>query len=289
MFVGVKGTTQLYNLMDTITAMGMVTSCLGILRRVSADRGGRVVKTLGGEVLLIFAHAGGAAQAAVQMLDAVSRQCEHLPADAEGVRLSIGMHHGTVLLEDEDVFGDAVNVAARVMALAKPDQVLLTRPVLDLLPRDIGSQVRFYEETTLRGKPQPLQLYELLWQAEEATDVPPEGRRPPSECHSRLCLRYGGGAVTLGDDRPAVTLGRSEVNDLVIPSILASRRHARIEHRYGKFVVYDESTNGTFVVNSDGRVWHIRRGEHPLKGDGLIALGMPPDPRSDLVIHYACE
>ena len=77
----------------------------------------------------------------------------------------------------------------------------------------------------------------------------------------RLSLRYQGREVTVGEGRKSATLGRAEDNDVVVKGNLISRIHARIEINRNKFVLIDQSTNGTFVQAEGGE---------ELFGDGVV-------------------
>ena len=68
-----------------------------------------------------------------------------------------------------------------------------------------------------------------------------------------------------------------------------SRLHARIEVSRDKFVLIDQSTNGTFVQSSAGEESFVRRDSMQLRGEGMIGLGRVPEADSPLTIRYVCE
>ena len=72
-------------------------------------------------------------------------------------------------------------------------------------------------------------------------------------------------------------MGRAEENDIVVQGPLISRIHARIELARNKVLLFDQSTNGSFVVGNDGKELFIRRDSAPLEGQGMIGLGKLPD------------
>ena len=84
-------------------------------------------------------------------------------------------------------------------------------------------------------------------------------------------------------------LGRGKDCELVIKGDLISRYHSKIEHRRGKFVLTDQSTNGTFVRSTEGQDIFLRREEFTLLGSGYISLGKKVDLNDFNVIHYLCE
>jgi hypothetical protein len=105
----------------------------------------------------------------------------------------------------------------------------------------------------------------------------------------RLRLRYQGQEVLVEDGRASITMGRAEENDLVIKGNLISRLHARLEFNRNKFMLIDQSTNGTFVIGKDGEEAFVRRDSMQIRGEGLIGLGKAPDSNSSQVIRYTCE
>ena len=94
----------------------------------------------------------------------------------------------------------------------------------------------------------------------------------PSE--QQMHLKYRDKELSFKPESSVISLGRSAQCDLVIKSKRVSRLHAKIKFRRGKFVIIDQSTNGTFVKNSDGKEVYLRREELPLMGNGVISLGL---------------
>ena len=91
------------------------------------------------------------------------------------------------------------------------------------------------------------------------------------------------------EGRANITIGRAEENDLVVKGNLISRLHARVEFNRNKFMLIDQSTNGTFVLGKDGEEAFVRRDSMQIRGEGLIGLGKAPDSNSSQVIRYTCE
>jgi pSer/pThr/pTyr-binding forkhead associated (FHA) protein len=86
-----------------------------------------------------------------------------------------------------------------------------------------------------------------------------------------------------------VTLGRADDNDVTIKGNLISRVHARIELDKSRFMIIDQSTNGTFLQRGDGEEVYVRRDSAQLKGEGLIGLGRVAAKGTPLVVEYSCE
>ena len=105
----------------------------------------------------------------------------------------------------------------------------------------------------------------------------------------RLRLSAADQELLIDDSRQQITIGRADENDLVIRGNLISRIHARIEISRGKFLLIDQSTNGTFVQSVDGEESFVRRDSMQLKGEGMIGLGKAPEADSSQTIRYICE
>lgn len=102
--------------------------------------------------------------------------------------------------------------------------------------------------------------------------VKPVARLAPS-AETRLWLRHASQDVILGPDRPAATLGRDVNADIVIHDSRASRNHGRIEYRRDKYVLVDQSTNGTYVRFAGETEFVLKHEEAILRGRGHIRFG----------------
>jgi pSer/pThr/pTyr-binding forkhead associated (FHA) protein len=81
-------------------------------------------------------------------------------------------------------------------------------------------------------------------------------------------------------------MGRADDNDVVVKGNLISRVHAKIEMRRGKFMIIDQSTNGTFLQDTQGRDTFVRRDSAELRGEGTIGLGRTEQAGSSRAIYY---
>src|SRR4051812_15831756 len=111
LFADVSGSTKLYETQGDTIGHRTVRGCVEAMRRATEGEGGRVVKTIGDEVMAVFGKADAAARAAIAM----HRVVEQLP-EVAGTKLTlrIGFHGGPVLQKENDIFGDTVNLAARL-------------------------------------------------------------------------------------------------------------------------------------------------------------------------------
>ena len=142
----------------------------------------------------------------------------------------------------------------------------------------------------MRGRIDEVALYEVLWQPDEATSMLPTiDWDSKSKSATKLTLTFRDQVVVVDEKRKGVNLGRADGNDLVVKGNLISRIHARVEMRRGKFLLIDQSTNGTFLENAQGDETFIRRDSTELSGQGIIGLGRVAKPGTPLAVHFACE
>jgi len=111
LFADVSGSTRLYETLGDERALATVGQCLALVREACDGHSGRVIKTIGDEVMAVFALADQAAQAAAAMQARVSTEPF---AVGQRIAIRVGFHFGPALETDSDVFGDSVNVAARL-------------------------------------------------------------------------------------------------------------------------------------------------------------------------------
>ena len=121
---------------------------------------GRIVKTVGDGVLAEFASAVEAMRSAVELQRGMSERNADLPAERRQA-FRIGLHLGDVIVSDEDVFGDTVNVAARLQALAEPGSIVLSASVYEQVRDKLAFPFRFQGARALKNIDRPVPIYAL--------------------------------------------------------------------------------------------------------------------------------
>lgn len=273
MFADISGSTRLFETLGDETARIKVSECLDILTGVIKSHNGTVIKTIGDEVMCTFESAEDAALAAIEMNETLQEDVTEGLSDSVVLSIRVGMHFGPALMESGDVFGDAVNVAARMAAQAKGDQIITTQSTVDLLPPVLRAGTRFVDRAPIKGKSEEIDIYEIIWQQEDVTRMATGmlSEKPAPEVS--LVVSYNNKNVTLNRQKSGMVIGRSQGCDLPVNEKLASRQHVRIELRRDKFFLIDQSTNGTHVLIENSDEAFLRREEMPLSGKGQISLG----------------
>ena len=279
--------TLLYDRLGDTLAKQMVDMCIRLMGRIIESNAGSVVKTLGDEVMCRFNHPDCAADAAISIEEATATVPDLL---SNNIQLRIGFHHGAVIEADEDLYGDAVNLASRMVGQAKAGQIITTRQTLDLLSPKIGACARLVDQAQIKGKQEPIEIFEIAWgQPAEMTLMGTHTGQivtTPASKDSLMILDLENNHLSISHDHPMVTMGRDDSNRLVIDDPKVSRLHARIEIRKDKFILVDQSTNGTYVYPQDAEMILLRRDEIPLTGEGRISLGKEATPVSKMILRY---
>jgi class 3 adenylate cyclase len=268
LFADISGSTKLYELLGNADAQETIERCLSVVKRVCSDAGGRVVKTIGDEVLATFLTPDAAAQAAIEIQMRVSTQ---RTSRGTPIAMHIGIHAGPTIEDAGDVFGDAVNVAARMTSFATGGQIFTTAQTVAELSPVLRGRTRDHAAQTLKGKERDVALFEILWQdsEDELTSMSPRLALAPA----MVKLVHGLRKIELGEAHSVLTLGRDLQSDVVIADRKASRMHARIERRRDKFVFIDHSSNGSWITIEGEPEIMIRREELMLRGRGRVSFG----------------
>ncbi|MGH8369875.1 MAG: adenylate/guanylate cyclase domain-containing protein [Gammaproteobacteria bacterium] len=289
LFADVCGSTKLYETMGDTIARDTVGNCVTIMREETERQSGRVVKTIGDEAMSVFESPDAAADAASAMQERISNS---MVVEGRSIQIRTGFHFGPVIVEaDGDVYGDAVNTAARMAGQAKAGQILTTAGTVEHLSPAWQASMRQIDLATVKGKRDEIAMMELIWQREDvtrmATSWASSAAAPRKQ--ARMVLRYRDQETEVSESNPSVVMGRAEENDLVIKHTLISRMHAKVEYRKGNFVLVDQSINGTYVKTSSGEELFVRRDNYPIKGTGIIALGQRLPPESPDAVSFQSE
>jgi adenylate cyclase len=271
LFADVSGSTALYERHGSVEALRLVDLCLDCARRSIVACRGTVIKSIGDEVMAIFDSVDDAARAAADLQNGV----EQLPA-AHGTRLGVhvGFCFGPVIIHDGDVFGDVVNIAARITEIAKSRQILCDTETAKALVIDENKKLREYGNAFVKGSNQEIRMVEFMWQdGAVLTHAFANFSQNATLAEVWLRVRFGDKQVIFGPNRSTAMIGRDPAADLVIQDTRASRIHAWIELRGEAFILIDQSTNGTFVTFENEPEFVIWRKELRLRSRGYLAFG----------------
>jgi len=280
LFADICDSTRLYHELGDAVAHSLATQCLKLIAEATTRSGGTVVKTIGDGAMSTFPTADQAYRAAVKIQDALR---------GGQLKIKIGFHVGPVIVADNDVFGDTVNLAARMLARSGPGEILMTRACVDTLRPEHRAAVRLLDTTSVKGRPEPVEIYGVIGDLENVTITAVQLAALTGDMGTSVVLNYRGNEIRLEPTGAPALIGRDAGCRLVIRSECASRRHATIDVQRNRFVLTDHSTNGTFIVDQSGNRQFLRREAVHLAGKGVISVGIAPDRNADDLIYYRYE
>jgi len=283
LFADLRGSTALFESLGNAEATSVVTHCVAALAGPVADHGGKLVKTLGDGLMAVFEAPGPALGAALDMHEVlegiVARGSERgASAGLRALRLQVARARGELVEMAGDCYGDAVNVAARLLDHASDNETLVTAEVLRELPAATRARFRSLDRLTLRGRVEPVQVAVLGGRRGPADVAATQfsGIAVPDYEPDGLQLAWRQHARVVAAPQMPLVLGRSPQSAFCVDDARVSRSHARVDWHGGAFQLTDLSYNGTFVRFADGEIVSLRRGSCTLHGSGLIGLGRSP-------------
>lgn len=270
LFADVSGSTHLYEVLGDALAFSTINTCLGTLSELTVKHGGRVVKTIGDEIMAVFPDAVSAVNASSEMQVVINEQ-----PPIEGVHLAIriGFHFGPVLENDGDVFGATVNVASRMAEIANGQQIITSRATVEQLPAIMQKSTRSFNALSIRGTADDIEVLEVIWQECDDMTMMTINKSVTELAEPTLELRHQGMKYLINSKFPTLVIGRIKQADIVVDDKRASRIHAKIELRRDKFVFIDMSSNGSYINIKEETEIELRREEFVLRESGSISLG----------------
>jgi class 3 adenylate cyclase/DNA-binding CsgD family transcriptional regulator/pimeloyl-ACP methyl ester carboxylesterase len=159
LFTDVEGSTALTQRLGDARARDVLRTHEHIVREALRAHGGSEVKTMGDGFMASFPSATRALECAIAMQRAFA---EHNERAEERIRVRVGLNAGEPIAEEEDLYGTAVNLTARIAAKAGGGEILVANVVRELAA---GKGFLFSDQgdVVLRGFEDPVRLYEILW------------------------------------------------------------------------------------------------------------------------------
>ena len=272
LFADISESTALYDNLGDERALQLVLHCLTSMSERAVANGGILVKTIGDEIMCAFPTAEAALQAAKAMQGVIKK---NNAVSENPLHVRIGFHVGEVVCDEADMFGETVNVAARVTAITRADQIMTTRAVVDALPLQLRNELRQILRAEFRDKQGQLDIFQVACDDDEMqrTRVGLSAYSAIPERGAQLMLSYRGQSCLVNALVNKVFLGRGGDCKIVVINDFASRQHATVVFRSGNFIFQDNSINGTYIRFNDGQIVFIRNEEAILRNFGTISLG----------------
>lgn len=277
LFADICGSSPLYSESGNNEALQLIGARLDALAGIVAAHGGTVIRSKGDDVLCTFATANAALTAAREMVES---------SNQPRIQIRVGAHLGEAINARGDIFGDAVNLAARLLEIARPDEIIVSHTVAEDATGDAKSWLRFFSRQQLRGQPEPTELFSVqVPQTQETTAftvvVP---RQPRALANAVLRLEFQDQEWICAEGM-TLTIGRSERCDVIVADPHVSREHASVTMRDGKATLTDRSSYGTWVGAETGEIL-LRRESTILFGKGIVSLGEKIADAGNMIIAY---
>ncbi len=170
MFADISDSSQLYEALGDGAARHKIAGCLATLMAIIKRHNGRVIKTMGDEVMGVFSTVEEGVAAACEMHTSLER--ERLKQKGSHLSIHVGMHYGPVLLDGSDVFGDTVNMAKRLAEIARVGQIITTQSVVGKLSERLRASTRRLDCVPVKGKKDLIEIFEVIWQAQDRRSKP---------------------------------------------------------------------------------------------------------------------
>lgn len=286
MFVDISGSSWLYKELGDEAAARRVRRCLSQLARVVDENGGRTIKHIGDGLMCDFAFADQALQAAAAMhMAVVDEECGAQP----NLDIHIGCHLGQVIESGGDLFGETVNIAARVTSVARTGQILTTQETVDAMSPPLKLNARPLDRVSVKGQSDTVALFDYLWtRPGELTVIGVTPAQIVQIGQARLRITRGAEVVWLDRKGGAssIRLGRDRACGLAVSDPAASRHHATIEVRGDRFVLVDHSANGTYIASGTTETC-LKREEIILPAHGKLGLGASTSTEGVTVLEFS--
>lgn len=276
----ITGSTPLYEAVGDAAAVRQVRSCLDRILGLVVARAGNVVSSKGDDVLATFPEPEAALAAAAEIVR---------PVPETDLAVHAGLHYGNAIRTDTDIYGDAVNLTARLAALANAGEVLISSALVERLPDHHRLDLRRLNPMRCKGKALPVEVYTLADDTPQQTEAVFLVDRPPTSGAVGkgfgLLLSVDGARHEFQSGRE-VTLGRAGENDIVVNRPWVSRQHATITIGRDRVQLTDRSSYGTYVTDALGCEFVALRETMVLAGAGRLSLGASASAADTVVIGY---
>ena len=180
LFSDIVGSTQFFEQRGDIEGRAMVQRNQRLMFPLIKKHGGVVIKTLGDGIMASFDDVPAGCRCAIEMQQVLWQDNQSLAIE-DRIRMRIAMHHGPAVIEKNDVYGDAVNVAARVEKYTDGDQIVLSKAVAEVIQGNLAFPVTPVGIVSLKGKSEKVQLFRLRWFDGETIEPLPQYESEISE------------------------------------------------------------------------------------------------------------
>jgi adenylate cyclase len=161
LFTDIVGSTRYFASRGDQAGLEMLERHNQALFPIVEQSNGHIVKTIGDSIFAIFEEPLDALRAGFAMQQKLS-EMRNCPSEGDCPHIRVGLHYGLVTLKDNDVFGDAVNLAERVKSSAEGDQICVSRTLKDMVRANPHFVLQSIGLRELKGATEPMELFQLV-------------------------------------------------------------------------------------------------------------------------------
>lgn len=269
LFSDIVGSSKLYQKLGNETAEKKIHFIIQTLTACADKYSGRVIKTIGDEIMCAFSSLSDATECSCEMNALVL---------SSNIELRTGISSGALIERKGDLFGDVVNNAAFLTKTARAREVLIDEMALDNSDSRMPKNIELVAEMTIKGQAKPCKIYRLNWEqvlnSSLGATMVNNVSGAKSSAANKLALTYKEQVFVVDSGNPVFVIGRDSANvALKINHVKISRKHCTLELKQGKFILQDHSTNGTYIKQQTNGETVVHREAFALIGTGTIKLG----------------
>lgn len=282
-FSDIVGSSRLYSCLGNQRAKEKIDEAMVVMAEIVDRFNGRVVKTIGDEIMYAHPEPEQACEAAVSMNQALKRMHFYLRT---------GMSFGKVINDQDDLYGDTVNHAAYLARTAQANQILLDTNIYSNA-FTFRKQCEFFDRIILKGETEQSLIYRLNWELSstaslDATMVATKAISAENGMPTQLLISYQGKSFSI-ESSSQVIIGRDlGTVQICVKHRNASRQHCSLSYNRGKFILEDYSTNGTYLLQEGHQEVFLRRESTPIVANGKFSIGQPCN-GSDTILEYQLD
>ncbi len=269
LFADICRSTDLFDKLGDQVALDLIMETLQQVSDIATQNNGNVISAVGDEVMCTFTVPENALITARQ----IHMQLQNnLNLQKHNIAMRVGINSGTAISLGDSVYGDTVNIAARLAQQAKANQSLVSSATIDSISEKLHDQLRLVGQINMQGKAGAVEVHELLEteNTEEITAV--TSTNEVVDCSFLMTARYQTRDMRFDPMLVRFVFGRGMTCDQVIDHPTISREHAEFLYRNGRFILRDFSTNGSVVIQNNNTE-QLHRSSTELNGNGQIYLG----------------
>lgn len=163
LFTDVVGSTKYFKTYGDIKGREMLRKHHRIAISIIEDYGGSLIKEVGDSVMVYFPDALNALKAAIKMQHQFSTYNNNAESQNK-IHIRVGIHYGKVIVEEKDIYGDVVNVAAKLTNLADGDQIFISHEVYELTKEPSSAKFELVNFWNMKNVPAGLTIYRVDWE-----------------------------------------------------------------------------------------------------------------------------